>query len=274
MIVDLQFSPDGKWIAVGSHADGVLLKQLDSGKTYMLGEYIQDESETKIRLFDIKDENLHGSWLLCFAFVGNTLVAQLNKWVVALDLGSLKIKRAVKLEDRPSGSNVLFGTNGKVIAWATDGGDVQLVNTESGASIKTLQGVKASALYFSADGKRLWVSVPAQGNDDQPVAIVQSYDLSTFQKVKELSHATKKMYYNVINLAVSPNAKLLATGEAEETTVRLWGLDKDSRAVLIGHSSGPEHFSAITGIVFSPDGKTIYASGGDGTIKVWDVPAK
>jgi WD40 repeat protein len=49
----------------------------------------------------------------------------------------------------------------------------------------------------------------------------------------------------------------------------MWYLEKDATAVMSGHRQ-----PGADSLAFSPDGKTCYAGGSDGTIKIWDVPNK
>jgi WD40 repeat protein len=70
-------------------------------------------------------------------------------------------------------------------------------------------------------------------------------------------------------LAISPDAKILASG-SNDKTIKLWRLETgELQTTLKGHSS------AVLSISFSPDGKTLASTSNmefqDATIKLWDV---
>lgn len=71
----------------------------------------------------------------------------------------------------------------------------------------------------------------------------------------------------ITSLAVSPNGKLLASGD-ETGTMKLWDI-----ATRREVASLPGHSGRVTSFVFSSDGKTLVSTSWDKTVKVWDVIA-
>ncbi len=73
--------------------------------------------------------------------------------------------------------------------------------------------------------------------------------------------------------AVSPDGKLVATGLSARRrgagTVELWVWDAATGRRLAGVAAGGAGASALA---FTPDGKTLLAAGGDGTVGAWVVP--
>jgi WD40 repeat protein len=69
---------------------------------------------------------------------------------------------------------------------------------------------------------------------------------------------------------LSPDAKLLATRNRDETTIRLWDTMTGKR---VGEIATPaEH--GVAKLFFSPDGRRLATIGGDTTILVWPVPGR
>ncbi len=70
-------------------------------------------------------------------------------------------------------------------------------------------------------------------------------------------------------LGFSPDNKLLVTTDANEPGIRLWEA-RTGREV--GQLSG--HRDHTAQIAFSPDGKTLASTGGDGSLKLWHLPTR
>lgn len=68
------------------------------------------------------------------------------------------------------------------------------------------------------------------------------------------------------SIALSPDGDLMALAEEDES-VLLWNI-RESRVVWKN-----EMESSVTQLMFSPDGKRLFTSGGDNWIREWDVPS-
>jgi len=66
-------------------------------------------------------------------------------------------------------------------------------------------------------------------------------------------------------IAVSPNAKLLASGGMEDSSLKLWNV---SDGTLLRDLKG--HRDRITALEFFPDGSYLVSASKDGTLRVWD----
>ena len=73
-------------------------------------------------------------------------------------------------------------------------------------------------------------------------------------------------------LIFSPDGKILLNTQMQlfddargmGFVIKLWDINGDDLATLSGHTNN------ITTLVFSPDGKTLASSSGDGTVLLWD----
>ncbi len=72
---------------------------------------------------------------------------------------------------------------------------------------------------------------------------------------------------NMLALAVSPDGRMLATGD-EGRHLRLWELPSGREL-----ATWPAHEAAVTALAFSPDGATLVSGAKDGAVKLWNLPA-
>ncbi len=68
----------------------------------------------------------------------------------------------------------------------------------------------------------------------------------------------------IVDLAVSPDGKLLASASWDHT-VRLWSLNSGELRVLKGNEQN------VNGVAFTPDGKHVISAGYDTTIRIWSL---
>ncbi len=154
-------------------------------------------------------------------------------------------------EDSVSG--LALSPDHKTLAMANGSLPVKLLDTDSGAVRRTLEGQDswANAVAFSPDGKTL-----AGGGVGYPVMI---WDVATGQ-AKQLTGHTSDTY----GVAFSSDGQTLASA-SRDGTVKLWDLRTNSLIRTLG--KGEANGDAVT---FSNDGKTVAVTLSE-DVKLWNV---
>jgi tRNA A-37 threonylcarbamoyl transferase component Bud32 len=153
---------------------------------------------------------------------------------------------------------VAFAPDGQALATGDATGNIHLWDPATGDERASFKGdpLGLRALAFLPDGQTL----ASAGAGDKGVKL---WKVATREQIATLSG-----YENpVINLALSPDGRLLATGSGDGT-VKVW--DVPSRQLLVSLHA---HEGRVPAVAFSPDGRTLATVGEDRLGKLWDVSA-
>jgi WD40 repeat protein len=278
----LAFSPDGRLLASGGHDSIVKLWDVRTGSEFraLAG---------------------HGNTVTSLAFSrdGKTLVsASLDASIRFWDVESGKSIRVVQ---RPAGVNcIAVSPDGRVLASCGMEPEVHLWNFATGENIKVLRGHTrvVNSASFSSDGRFL-----ATGGNDNTIRFwelpsgreVRSISLPALHVLPPDAKTGKPMEthqaYNtdcVTSVVFSPNNSMVASVSYSVKhyavngiafAIALWDVGGRQVRVIDTFMGGgpasfifmPDHNSVAGTVSFSPDGKTLLATGFDYSIKQWDV---
>jgi WD40 repeat protein len=148
---------------------------------------------------------------------------------------------------------VAYSPDSKLIA--TGGFDNQIIlrNSNSGAIIHTLKGLKGFplSLAFSHDSRYL-----LSGGKDSRLTI---WDLATGQQLREIrAHRD-----DVTDVAISVD-NIIASA-SKDRAIKLWDFNGNLLRELSGHKR------EVMAVDFSHDGQRLISGSADGTVKEWDV---
>ncbi|NEQ84420.1 MAG: WD40 repeat domain-containing protein [Moorea sp. SIO2I5] len=288
------FSPDGKYLAMGSWdktvklwtLDGNLVKTLTGHQSFVYhvtfspdGKYLASASADKtVKLWTL-DGNLVKTLTGHLSDVYHVIFSPDVKY-----LASASWDKTVKLWTREGNLvktltghqsfvyHVTFSPDGKYLASASRDKTVKLW-TLDGNLVKTLTGHQSRVVHktFSPPNVNVIFSPPN-------VNVIFSPDVKYLASANSASDNTVKLWKlegglvdtltghqsSVYHVAFSPDGKYLASASGDKT-VKLWTLDGNLVDTLTGHQSSVYH------VAFSSDGKYLASASGDKTVKLWTL---
>ena len=150
--------------------------------------------------------------------------------------------------------SVSFSPDARMVAIGLADGRVFLYDVRSGRIRHILEGHTDSVLSVAFNSSGLIV---ASAGFDQTVRL---WDVIT----GELRHTLEGHTYDVNSVSFRPDGRMLAS--AGDRTVRLWSvITGEHLQTFHGHTGW------VNSVSFSPDGKTLASAGSDGKILLWSV---
>ncbi len=262
---DIQFTPDGTQLAVGTSI-GVWLYDANTGAEIALLTQNSGVDRKQGRSYiNVLAFSTDGSTLACGDLGGKT-----ELW--DMETRSLKStfegpKRVVRTLMFTEGNTKLASTLGwRGPPWGTDG-TTQLWNLADGTSqsiVAALDQISKELLVaFSPDGRLLAVaSVNAYWRRKKEIPAIQVWDIATEQRV----FTVEKHDRNIEALVLSPDSKTLASAD-NANSVQLWDVESGMLQYTLTAATS---FQALA---FSPDGSLLATGSSDGILRSWDIHA-
>ena len=283
VVNSVAFSPDGKYIASGSHDCTIRLWNVETGeaafkpfeghkdKVFSVvfspnGEYIASGSKDHtIRLWNIKTGKMtvkpfEGDIVECATSVSFTCDGKYIMFVPQnliihiwnIETGGMVLKPFLGKDEDFQVRRVAISPDGMYIASSSMEAPLQLWNIKAAqATFKPLITTLPTSLSFSPDGKYL-----ASGS----YRTIQLWDVETGEMLSRPFEGHQEF---VVSVMFSPDGEYIVSGSFD-STVRIWNVQTGEAAL--------EPFEGHVGVVsasFSPDGKYIISGSYDCIIRLW-----
>lgn len=215
----------------------------------------------------------HEDGIMAAEFSGNSqriVTASRDRTVKSWDLSTGEELRQFREGHTFLASNAVTYQNGRYLATSAGDETVRLWDVESGSELKSLNGTgQSAALDVSRDGQYVLTGGPrrdppkSKPKSGSPPALwpARLWDAKTGREIHRM-YGHRAM---VSAVAISPDAKLLYTGDVNGTGV-LWDLATGKQIKRL-----PWHQSKVIRAQFSPDGQRLITTSFERGIATWDV---
>ncbi|KAL1732396.1 WD40-repeat-containing domain protein [Schizophyllum commune] len=232
----LAFSPDGKYVAMASRLDNLMLWDLEHNRCIAKAEAQTRDCIGRIRSMAYSPE---GSYIACGTSCG-------AMWLWNLKTSLLFEAGSTTFETRNSAIvSVVFSPNGKTVASISKDSTLQHWDTEALEEI--------TCVAISSNGKFIAVGLGC--------GTLRIWDAETLAQV---GHDLVGDEERIRSVAFSPDSARVASSS---TVVRIWDVETQRQH---GDDFRLSSRSAHC-MVFSPDGRCIVSGFSDGTVRTWDT---
>lgn len=247
----LAFSPDGHWLATGSHDKTIALWDVNRG----LWGTVMGIHERSLRA--------HSGAVTSLAFRGDgSLLASAGQddtvklwstesWLVEATLGAGR-QGSCRVSFSPGGEwlAAVWRSRGPALIW-----DVSTRQEHLELRLRTDEDSDDHGLAFSPEGRRLAVL----GTNE-----VRIWDLSSCQVLSSFQSPGARA------IAWSPKGDLLVTGGLDAKTHHAVFVWDAATGGLVREFAG--HRQPVETVAFTADGQRLISGGQDGLVNVWPVP--
>jgi WD40 repeat protein/predicted Ser/Thr protein kinase len=258
----LAISRDGRWLADGADDGGLVLRDLRSGRAFVLHGHTG-----RIRHVELTPT----------ALLSSDSQGVVRRWELAA-FGPLLLQAdAAPLRLATDGSRLAaVDATGDVLVWTlADGARTRLGHQDG--RVTELALVAGTVVTGTAEGEvTWWLPTPITVNVHAPVTSIAT----SSDRVAVASRTGRIALYSAAGaplgelpghtggtdaIAFDPSGTLLASG-GQDRKLRLWRRSGDTfaEASAIGGLHGDTHF-----VAFTPDGSRVIAAGNDGAVLAW-----
>jgi WD40 repeat protein len=250
------YSPEGKWLAAGTHDEQLVLHDLTG----------------KDKTHRVAASSPYLRYLTCAAFSANGRFVAAEKgyglqiWETATGklaplYAALDDDQRYKVRTHANRLNsIAFSPDGKRLAWAGYSG-LDIWQFPPKHALSHLKLIHATCVAFSPDGRFLASAAGRFLGESQNPRSLRLWNVDSGADALLFTDDPG----NVVSLAFSADGRMLATG-GSDGSVRLWELATGKQR---GRFDG--HCRKVTCLAFFPDGRLLASGSEDTTILLWRV---
>ena len=254
-ISEATFSPDGRYVAVGSQGGQIVVIDLDDASHSTMEITLDDW----ITALDFSPEN--SAHLFSADYLGNMLIVDVEQKQVLLENTAKTVLNTAADDDfirdaafHPDGKHVAVSTSDDQLH-VFDWQNAQVVNQEAFTD-------SPRNLTYSQDGQYLFFSrTMAEGNRDQFIV----WDGMLDQQVTDGTDVPGSG--GLTALAVSPTNKYVATATRSDDVVREWDISDLSQITL--RFEMDTHTSRVESLAYAEDDDCLASMSHDQKILIW-----
>ena len=257
-IYGLAFSPDGARIVSASEDKTVRLWETGTGKQVGSPKMTHTQSVTAVAF------SPNGQWIAS---------GGLDKQVIIWNAKSGAPSSKAFVNAIGPVWALAFSPDSRLLAAGSADAAVHIWDVSRNApSGKALTGHRQNVLGldFSPDGRMLVTA----GDDGIIIWQVTEGTSQSSSGAWISSELLEREFAPVRAVAFSPDGYSLAAGSSIEAAILVWNVQAVFGHGFSGGTILRGHTDAVSGLAFSPDGKTLVSVSWDSTLRLWDIPSK